>query len=352
MRILHTADWHMDSPFASFGDDQREELKKAQQQIPGKLAAACREQHCDLMLLAGDVFDGPWSRDTLDLVRDALADCGAPVLIAPGNHDPWGADSPWEEKWPGNVCIFPPQLSKLDLQNLGCRVYGAGFASMDCPALLEGFHAEKAMDYTIGLFHGDPTGGSSHYNPITAAQIRGSGLTYLALGHVHTLGGLEIGDTVCGWPGCPMGRGWDETGEKGYLIAELGESVSLQPVALDTPRFWQKTLDVSEDPKGTLEKYLPGASRDFFRITMTGYGSLDPRELRRAFPAIPNLELRDRTVSPLDMWDQAGEDTLRGVYFQRLKDAAEQAEPQQRQRILLAAEISRMLLEGREVPLP
>ena len=352
MKILHSADWHMDSPFASFAGEQREFLKHAQQQIPGKLARACRENHCDMMLLAGDLFDGPYTPESLDLVRDALEDCSVPVLIAPGNHDPWGCDCPWEERWPGNVCIFPPQLSKLDIPSLGCRVYGAGFDSMDCPSLLEGFQADRALEHTIGIFHGDPTGGSSHYNPITSAQIRGSGLDYLALGHVHTLGGLEIGNTVCGWPGCPMGRGWDETGDKGYLIAELGDSVKLQPVALDTPRFWQKTVDVGEGARQALEKILPPASGDFFRLTLTGYGEPDPEELRRCFPSVPNLEFKDRTVSPLDMWDQAGADTLRGVYFQRLKDAAEQAEPRQRQRVLLAAEISRMLLEGREVPLP
>ena len=54
----------------------------------------------------------------------------------------------------------------------------------------------------------------------------------------------------------------------------------------------------------------------------------------------------------MNLWDQAGVDSLRGVYFQRLKDAAELAEPEERQRILLAAEISQMLLEGREVKLP
>ena len=352
LKILHSADWHLGSPFASFSEPQRETLKKAQQKLPYQLAELCEREQCDMVFLAGDLFDGPWNGDLLDLARDALERCGCPVLIAPGNHDPWSKDSPWLELWPGNVFIFPPKLYALDLPELDCQVYGAGFHGMDCPSLLEGFRAEGKRRWQLGLFHGDPTNVNSNYNPVTAAQIRESGLNYLALGHIHRLGGLEAGGTVCGWPGCPMGRGWDEVGEKGYLLVTLDSGVQLRPISLNTPRFIQESVDIGDDTEKTLERLLPAVSQDFFRLTLTGYGQPDLAALRRRFRDIPNLELRDQTTAPVDIWDQAGQDTLRGVYFQRLKDAAETAEPEERQRILLAAEISRQLLEGREVKLP
>ena len=223
---------------------------------------------------------------------------------------------------------------------------------MDSPSLLEGFRAEPGMRYQVGVFHGDPTAASSNYNPVTASQVRNSGLTYLALGHIHRLGGLEIGSTVCDWPGCPMGRGWDEPGEKGYLLVTLDDGTQIRPVQLDLPCFYQKSVEIGEDPAAALEAVLPAVSRDFFRITLTGYGNPDLQAIRRRFREVPNLILRDQTSDPGNIWDQAGEDSLRGVYFQRLKDAAELAEPEERQRILLAAEISRKLLEGREVDLP
>ena len=58
----------------------------------------------------------------------------------------------------------------------------------------------------------------------------------------------------------------------------------------------------------------------------------------------------DHTEPPLDVWGSAGEDTLEGIYFQMLRQAKE-LNPEQAQRIQLAAEISRRLLEGREVTL-
>ena len=354
LKMLHSADWHLDSPFSSFQEEQRANLRRAQMEIPGQIAMACRENGCDLVLLAGDLFDGPWTHETLDVIRDALAECRAPVFIAPGNHDPWGVDSPWGELWPDNVWIFPPKCSSTLVPELDCRVYGAGFSGMDCPPLLEGFRADGEEPYQIGVFHGDPTGGSSPYNPITTAQIRDSGLNYLALGHIHKAGGLEVGDTVCGWPGCPMGRGWDETGEKGYLLVEAGRETKVQPVLLDTPRFYQQNVEIGKDAAAALEAVLPPAGQeDFYRLTLTGYGKPDLAVLKRKFAAYRNLELRDRTVDLGGLWDQAGEDTLRGACFARLKARLDgETDPEIQRRILLAAEISQKLLEGREVQLP
>ena len=352
LKILHSADWHLGSPFASFSETQRETLKKAQQRMPFQIAELCQREQCDMVFLAGDLFDGPWNQDLLELARNALESCGCPVLIAPGNHDPWSKASPWLELWPGNVFIFPPKLYALDLPELDCQVYGAGFNGMDCPSLLEGFRAEGKRRWQLGLFHGDPTNVNSNYNPVTAAQIRESGLHYLALGHIHSAGGLEIENMVCSWPGCPMGRGWDETGEKGCLIAELGDTVQVRTVTLETPRFYQQELEL-RDGKADLAGILPpAATEDFYRITLTGYGNPDLEALRREYGKFPNLELRSRTVDPGELWDQAGEDSLRGAYFERLRQQAEQADPETRKKILLAAEISRRLLDGREVQLP
>ena len=96
------------------------------------------------MLLAGDIFDGPATRETVELVKRSLKACGVPVLVAPGNHDCCAPGSPWvEEGWPENVTVFTGPLTSVVIGSLDCRVYGAGFSSMDCPSLLEGFRAER-----------------------------------------------------------------------------------------------------------------------------------------------------------------------------------------------------------------
>ena len=350
IKILHSADWHLDAPLLG-----KEELKKALASVPVKLANLCKEENCDLVLLSGDLFDGAPSADSVAALKKALVQMEVPVFITPGNHDFVTPGSIWlTEVWPENVTVFTEnQVKSLVLEGLDCTIYGAAFTSMDCPALLEGFRASHTTRYGIGIFHGDPTMVSSAYNPITQTQIRQSGLDYLALGHIHKAGSLLCGDTLCLWPGCPMGKDYGEPGEKGAYIITLDHSVSSKFVALDTPRFYDLTLTVKGSAQEVLEKILPPAgSMDYYRITLTGESEkLDIPLLLGAFSHIPHLELLDSTVAPVDVWKALGTDTLEGQFFGMLKEAMD-ATPDEKEVLLLAAELSRRILDGQEVVLP
>ena len=346
IKLLHSGDWHLDAPFQGRTEAQASRLRGELGKIPEKLARLCKEEGCDLVLLSGDLFDGVYTQATYRTVYDALAAMQVPVFISPGNHDYISADSPYEkEVWPENVHIFKKQqISWVDVPTLGLRVYGAGFQSMDCPPLLENFLAEGLA---VGVFHGDPTQRNSPYNPVTRTQAEQTGLAYLALGHVHKGDGFWAGRTLCAWPGCPMGRGWDEEGEKGALIVTLDEEAQVRFVPLDTPRFYDLTVDAA---KG-VGSVLPGvANEDFYRVTLTGEAeSVDLDALQREFSQFPNLLLRDQTRKPVDIWKSIGEDSFEGMYFGLLKDKLGTAEEQT---ALLAAKLSRQLLDGQEVVLP
>ena len=356
MKILHSADWHMDSPLQGRTPEQTGLLRRALLKIPGQVADVCGREKCDMMLLSGDLFDGPFSLESYQAVYAAVESVGVPVFIAPGNHDYAGSDSPWLTKsWPENVHIFTqPAIESVLLQSLDCRVYGAGFTSMDCQGLLKGFRAEQDTARTVGVLHGDPTQVSSPYCPVTKAQVKESGLDYLALGHIHKGGSFQAGATLCAWPGCPMGRGFDEQGEKGVLIVTLEDTASARFVPLDTPRFYDLQVDVMEDAADTLASVLPAVgNEDFYRITLTGPSNpVDLAMLSRRFSQFPNLELRDQTSAPVDIWASVGEDSFEGTYFQLLQDALENGDEQVQRQIRLAARISRQILDGQEVQLP
>lgn len=349
IKILHSGDWHLDSPLQGKSSEQATALRAELAKIPGKLADLCKEENCDLVLLSGDLFDGNYTRDSYRTVYDALQRMAVPVFISPGNHDFIGPESPYEkELWPENVYIFKKQqIEWVELPALSLRVYGAGFQSKDCPSLLDGFRvAEKA----VGVFHGDPTQLHSPYNPVTKSQVIESGLQYLALGHVHQGDGFWAGDTLCAWPGCPMGRGWDEQGEKGALIVTLTEDTQIRFVPLGAPQFH----DISAQVQDGVASVLPAvANDDFYRVTLTGEAeTIDLEALQAEFSQFPNLVLRDQTRRPVDLWKSLGEDNFEGVYFGMLKDALADADPQLQQQILLAAKLSRQILDGQEVVLP
>ncbi len=352
IKILHSADWHLDSPLLFRNPEQSRYLRDAAARIPGQIAAICKEQGCDMMLLSGDLFDTAYTAGTLDLLRNALQEAAVPVFITPGNHDYVGADSPWlSERWPDNVHIFTrPVIESVAIESLDCRVYGAGFIGMDCPALLEGFTAFQTERYSVGVLHGDPKQVNSPYCPITTAQVENSGLNYLALGHIHMGGSFRAGTTLCAWPGCPMGRGYDELGEKGVLIVTIDDTASTQFIPLDTPRFYDLELPADQPLSDILP---PVGNRDFYRITFTGPSEpLDLEALQAEYVRFPNLELRDKTTPPVDVWGTAGEDTFEGLYFKQLRDALDTEDEATQRQVRLAAQISRQILDGQEVVLP
>lgn len=347
LKILHAADLHLDSPFGSFDEAHRAFLRKCQQSIPEKLLELSHRNGCRMWLLAGDIFDGSCSTATWESLCRVFRLCGVPVFIAPGNHDPFTADSPWMTRaWPENVHIFSGDWEAADLQDLDCTVYGAAFTSMDSSALLPKLQAQSILRYQIAVVHGDPVHAGSPNNPVTSGEVRRSGLSYLAMGHVHKGGSFTAGDTLCAWPGCAMGRGWDETGEKGVYIVTLGNSVSLEKVNLHLPNFYALDFDTAK-PISDLESCLPTVfTDDFYRITLTGNKNEECSLLSQRFSHIPNLEILDRTQENSFCWENYDSSCFRGVFYEILQQAED------RELAALAAEISAKILEGREVELP
>ena len=356
VKFLHSADWHIDAPLGGFSPEQRALLRQELLELPGRMAQLCRREGCQFVLLAGDLFDGPYTGEGYQAVCAGLRQMEVPVFIAPGNHDYYGENSPWlRENWPENVYIFRTQeISSFRLPSLDCRVYGAAFTGRSCPALLEGFVARCQERHAVMVLHGDAVTTGSPYCPVSAGQVREAGLDYLALGHIHEGGSFEAGAGLCAWPGCPMGRGYDETGVKGALIVELNQRAQIRFVPVEGPRFYDLKIRAGDRPLDQVLDRLPGGgSSDFYRVHLTG--EADPARLdfvTRGIPGYPNLTVVDETVPAADLWEKAGEDSLEGMILDLLHNSAEGQPRQVQEDLRLAAKLTRQLLMGMEVELP
>ena len=99
--------------------------------------------------------------------------------------------------------------------------------------------------------HAEVGNPASAYNPVSAADLAHSGLDYAAFGHTHRFGGVQrAGGTVYAWPGCMEGRGFDETGEKGVLLADVAAGdVQVQFLPVPGRRYEILRVDVTDaDP--------------------------------------------------------------------------------------------------------
>ena len=89
-------------------------------------------------------------------------------------------------------------------------------------------------------------------------------------------------------------------------------------------------------------------------LMLHGEGGVDLPALETAFaPRCYVLQLRDQTRPAENIWKRAGEDTLRGLFLQDLRQRWEAAaDEEERQKIALAVRFGLAALEHREEPLP
>ena len=289
MKLLHSADWHLDAPMVGKDEDQAAFLRTQLRKVPEKVAKLCKQEDCRLLLLSGDLFDGEYTKESYRAVYDALKELDVPVFIAPGNHDFCRPGSPWlRESWPENVHIFTkPVMESVPLPELNCVIYGAGYQAMDCPPLLKDFHAE-GEGLNIGILHGDATVASSPYCPITSRQFRESGLHYLALGHIH--GPQNIGSERIRYCGTPLKYSFSEAKhQKSITVVELGEkgSFDLRTIPL-TPLHDLREIRGSYDQVTAKSFYENTAVEDYLHITLTDEEDV-PEAMARLRVIYPNL---------------------------------------------------------------
>lgn len=228
--------------------------------------------------------------------------------------------------WPENVRIFKSaQMDCVALPALSARVWGAAFTDSHCGGLLDGFEVEKEIG-TIDIMcvHGEVGARESVYDPITEDGIARSGMDYIALGHIHKESGLRrAGDTYYAWPGCPEGRGFDEMGDRFVYLVTVGEGTcTLQKEKIFLRRYVVLKTDKTT-PEEVLAELPAGTEKDICRIILMGEADEAPdmegfrRALEDRFFA---LQLRDETRIRRDVWEKAGDDTLRGIFLRMLRE--------------------------------
>ena len=277
-KILHTADFHLDSAFTALPEEKARLRRQEARQLTDRLVDYANDHGVELLLLAGDLFDSDqlYGQTAQELAR-SLARFRGHAVIAPGNHDFYAASSPYARLlWPENVHIFREErLQRLPFPQYGCVVYGAAFTAPAAPAGIPGsLGPEDEGLARILLLHGEVGVRDSRYRAMTLKDVEQSGADYLALGHVHAFGGVQqAGRTFWAYPGCPEGRGFDELGDKGFLTGtvEPGQ-VKLTFAPFARRRYQWLTVDVTGvDPLEALRRELPPhPEADIFRMVLTG----------------------------------------------------------------------------------
>jgi len=254
MRILHTADLHLDSPLRSLAlrdADLRATVETATRAAFIRIVDTALAERVAALLIAGDLFDGAErsARTAAFLLGqlDRLRAGGVRVFYIKGNHD---AENPITGALdlPENVHVFDARGGKEPLGE-GVYIHGVSFSGRHAPeSLLPRFSAPVAGAVNIAMLHTSLAGAQGHdiYAPCAVSDLAAMGFDYWALGHVHRRQVHAQAPWVV-MPGMPQGRDMGEAGPKSATLLSIDAGrITLDTVPTAAIEFRTSALDISD----------------------------------------------------------------------------------------------------------
>jgi hypothetical protein len=376
IRIIHTADIHLDRCFASSGMSAAAGNRRRQSLRDGlhRIIERAGTWPADALLIAGDLFEHDrLNRDTVAFLQaefDSIPH--VPVFITPGNHDPYISDSPYAtERWPGHVVIFSrPVWEAHSVAQVPLTIHGFGFDGPDISQNPFGSLQIPPDDRVhVGVAHGSernhqpPDKGA--YAPFVAADAATKGLAYLALGHFHAFTPIqgEFATTMC-YSGAPEGHSFNELGPHHYLEVESDtEGVRVTPVPSSQFIYCAHTLACSDFTTAqqvvSAIRGLPRADAGGLLARVTLVGVCAPT-IKAHIEAVEDacagefeyLELIDQTEAAEDYEVLAREATSLGGFMQKMSTALQNAPDEARRRLLSRTrEVGLAAYRGHDLPI-
>jgi DNA repair exonuclease SbcCD nuclease subunit len=262
MKFIHAADLHIDSPLLGLDRLEgapAEMIRRAPREAFRRLIDLALAERADFVILAGDVFDGPW-RDMstgLFFCRELERLNPIPVFVALGNHD---AHSTIVSRlpWPDHVKRFKESSPETyELRTLNTALHGQSFATRAVvDDLAAGFPAALSGMTNIGVLHTSLAGYQGHerYAPTSLDVLRGKGYDAWCLGHIHQRT-VVARDPLVLYPGNIQGRHIGERGARGCFIIDDDAGVLRETFhPLDSLRW--ELIDINAAQLETFDEVL------------------------------------------------------------------------------------------------
>ena len=327
MKLIHCADLHLDSPMESnLSSEKARERKGEILATFAKTVRLAAASEVSAVLIAGDLFDSDHiTAKTEKYVLDLIA--SHPTLsffYLAGNHDRGTRLKALENK-PENLYLFDDGWTSYRLGEV--TVTGSEKPDPDTLKL-----DEKATN--ILLLHGQERSGKGveKADVIRFAKYKDKHIDYMALGHLHDYRTASIDGrcTAC-YAGCLEGRGFDECGNKGYVLLETktGGGVTHQFIPVAKRSLHTVTCDVTDfSSQLALEERLATAvdgipQGDLVKVILTGacpaHTLLDvPYFTRMLSERFYFVKIVDETKLLIHPEEYANDISLKGEFVRRV----------------------------------
>ena len=352
MKFIHTADVHLDSPFATLANNEifAQERRLEQRKVLKEMVEYIKENNIPYFFIAGDLYEQDYIKiSTIEYVNQLFKEIpNTKIFITPGNHDPYIKNSFYKQfKWNENVHIFTNEIEVIEDENVD--IYGYGFNDFYMANKCEQIHVKNKEKVNILITHGSLDSGkeeNKEYNPLTTKELRNLGFDYVALGHIHKPSYNDYEGQYIVYPGSPISLGFDELGDRGFIEGELNEKtkkLNLKFIKTSAKTFEEYMLDISEisSEDGLIEEINASKFDDnkYYKIILTGKRQfdLDENKILEMVNIKNIIRIRNHTQVKYDINDVSSQASLKGLFAKRILEKINNTEDEQEKSQLLNA---------------
>ncbi len=327
MKILHTSDIHLDSPLTSRLPAERVRERR-RELLSGfsRLVEEARIAGAEAIIIAGDLFDSERASkramDTAISIIEGAKDIT--FFYLEGNHE-GDVLTASGKAMPDNLKVFGDDWTCHDIGEV--RIVGRN-------TIREGMFDSLSLSpdkKNIVVLHGELRDRCAAPETIGIKDAAGKNIDYMALGHYHSYLAEAIDDRGAAvYCGTPEGRGFDEVGDKGYVIISTDggrinhsfrpfakRRLHIVPVELDGA---VRTTDITERAERALRTILPC---DIVRLELVGryFPSLwkDTDSLIRQFSGrFYYFEVKDSSRIAINPEDYKHDMSLKGEFIRKV----------------------------------
>lgn len=364
IRLLHTADVHLDYPFLYLGD-KRTDRRKDVIETFSRLIDLAIEKSVAALLICGDLYDNPRaeSANWVKAQFDRLAGHGIKVLVIPGNHDIFPDCKAYLDGFPSNVHVFLGEEFTIYKGVEGVTFYGIPFMAKDRGRrVLRGFAREGlGGGFHVALVHGQfGTVGEveENYGLIDPEDIKESGLDYIALGHYHSFKDCSCGMTRAFYPGSPNRLDFKDKAERKVILVTLKvvRMVEVEPMPVEDRKYVLLEKDCSEVEAIYRELNAVTDGRSCVKVRLTGFAgdraALVIDDLREKYASrFFGFDVEDETAPDLALSGPGEERTVLGVFRRKVKELMDKAgTEEERARLHMVYRYGLAALKGGRLP--
>ena len=283
-KFIHCADIHLGSKMES--KLPREKAKKRRSEVREtfrKMVEFAKQEGVRAILLAGDVFDSDSGKIDYREDRDTFYNAirknpEIDFLYLRGNHD---EDEICLQEGLENLKTFSGEWMGYNYDDV--YICGLEMAKENAQSLYSTLRLEKDKK-NIVMLHGEG-GSTADLYKVHLGSLAGKHIDYLALGHIHSYSKKKLDNRgECVQCGCLEGRGFDETGEKGFVLLEIDDEVKSTFIPFAKRTIEKCTVDISDtnDTDDVIKKILHEVAfnmDNFYRIELIGDISYEAESL-------------------------------------------------------------------------